>query len=57
MKLLPPASDIEYINSPYWCFRELWWQISYTYLLRWELVCDPFKMDGRWTAAMRRPKE
>ncbi len=53
---LPPASDIEFVSSPYWCFAELWRQITFTYLIHWELIAV-FKMDGRWTAAMRRPKK
>lgn len=54
MLTLPPASGIEYISS-WGSHKDLWHKITMTYLIRWDLLCEPFKLNGSWVAAMRRP--
>jgi len=56
MKLLPaPDPSIELVDT-LGCHRDLWDKITFSYLLRWDLLCLPFLWQDRiWTVAMRRP--
>ena len=56
MLLLPPPDPtIELIDTPY-SHGHLWHDLTFSYLLHWDLLCHPFKHGraGWWTVAMRR---
>lgn len=54
MKELPPASDDFVIITTFYSFADLWNQITFSYLLRHDIACLPFKLNGRfWTVALK----
>lgn len=58
MKLLPPADPaIEYYAPPFLCHAALWHHITFSDLIHRDLLCAPFKLNGGWCAALRKPVE
>lgn len=57
MKLLSSASeDILLYSLPFLSYRGLWDRITYDRdLLFRKLLCNPFKINGAWTAALSNP--